>query len=78
MKTIKLTAIVWREDDTYVSKCPEIEVASAGDTPGEALQNLREAVELWLENARALGIIEQYEPALLSSEKTTSSIEVEM
>ncbi|MCF2137339.1 MAG: type II toxin-antitoxin system HicB family antitoxin [Candidatus Thorarchaeota archaeon] len=78
MTTIRLTAIVWREDDTYVSKCPEIEVASAGDTPEEALENLREAAELWLVNARALGIMDEYMPVISSTEKTTTCIEVKM
>ena len=47
-----VTAIIWQEDDAYVSKCPELEVASAGDTPEEALHNLKEAVELYLENVK--------------------------
>ena len=54
MEKSNVTAIIWRENDVYVSKCPELEVASAGDTPEEALENLKEAVELYLENANAL------------------------
>ncbi len=55
MEKLNVTAIIWREDDAYVSKCPELEVACAGDTPEEALENLKEAVELYIENAKALG-----------------------
>lgn len=45
----RLTAIITPEDDGYVSLCPELDVASQGDTIEEALANLREAVELYLE-----------------------------
>jgi predicted RNase H-like HicB family nuclease len=41
----------------YVSRCPELEVASFGYTPEEALENLKEAGELYLENAEELGLI---------------------
>lgn len=46
-----LTAIVEREDDHYVALCPELDVASQGDTVEEATENLREAAELFLECA---------------------------
>lgn len=59
MEKYSLTSVIWKEDDVYVSKCPEIEVASAGDTPQEALDNLKEAVELYLENAKLLGILDR-------------------
>ncbi len=39
-----VTAIIWQEDDVYVSKCPELEVASAGDTPEEFTSNFGVAV----------------------------------
>ena len=45
------TAIVEKEGDGYVALCPELEVASQGDTVEEAAANLREAVELFLETA---------------------------
>ena len=46
-----MTAIVEREGDGYVSLCPEFDVASQGDTVEEAIENLREAVGLFLEVA---------------------------
>ncbi|HPE64448.1 MAG TPA: type II toxin-antitoxin system HicB family antitoxin [Methanothrix sp.] len=52
-----LTAKIWNEDGACVSRCPELEVASCGDTPEEALNNLKEAVELYLENAEELGLL---------------------
>lgn len=47
----QFTAIIGREDDGYVALCPELDVASQGDTIEEARRNLLEAVELFLETA---------------------------
>lgn len=47
MKT--LTAIVYKEDDMYVAKCPEIGTSSQGSTVDEAVRNLKEATEAYLE-----------------------------
>ncbi|MDP2844492.1 MAG: type II toxin-antitoxin system HicB family antitoxin [Candidatus Methanoperedens sp.] len=76
VKKFNLTAVIWQENDVYVSKCPELEVASAGDTPKEALENLKEAVELYLENAEKLGMMEDIYPSMISTNKFTSNIEV--
>jgi predicted RNase H-like HicB family nuclease len=46
-----LTAIIEREGDRYVSLCPELDIASAGDTVPEARANLQEALELFFETA---------------------------
>ena len=45
------TAILEKEGDMYVALCPELDVASQGQTVEEATQNLKEAVELFLECA---------------------------
>lgn len=47
----QFTAIIVRKDDGYVALCPELDVASQGDTTEEARQNLLEAVEAFLETA---------------------------
>ncbi len=44
-----LTAVIHREDDLYVAQCPEIGTASQGTTVEEAVANLKEATELYLE-----------------------------
>jgi predicted RNase H-like HicB family nuclease len=44
-------AIMEREGNGYVSLCPELDVASQGDTIEEAHKNLREALELFFETA---------------------------
>lgn len=47
--TRTLTAAVHREDDWYVARCLELDVASQGRSVDEALANLREAVEAYLD-----------------------------
>ncbi len=49
--TRRLTAIVEREDSGYVSLCPELDIASQGDTIEEARANLIEALTLFFETA---------------------------
>ena len=51
MKTITLSAILNPEDNGYVSLCPELDIASQGDTIEEAMANLEEAVEGFFETA---------------------------
>ena len=49
----RLTAIVEREGERYVALCPEVDVASQGDTVTEARDNLAEALTLFFETASA-------------------------
>jgi len=43
-------SVVWKEEELYVAWCPELDVASQGKRIEEALDNLREAIELYLED----------------------------
>jgi len=45
------TAIIEKEDDMYVAVCPELDIASQGGSIENALDNLREAVDLFLQAA---------------------------
>lgn len=47
----RFSATTEREGDGYVALCPELDIASQGDTPAEARANLIEAVELFFEVA---------------------------
>ncbi len=47
----QLTAIIEREGKEYVSLCPELDIASQGNTIEEAKNNLQEALELFFECA---------------------------
>ena len=49
--TQKLTAIIEREGDGYLSICPELDIASQGDNIEEARRNPVEALELFFETA---------------------------
>ena len=49
--TRQLTAIIEREGNGYVSLCPELDIASQGETIEQARENLREALELFFECA---------------------------
>ena len=49
MKTKTFTAVLHKEEDMYVAKCVEVGVVSQGKTIEEALKNLKEATELYLD-----------------------------
>ena len=51
MSANSFTAIVEREGAIYVALCPELDVASQGETVEKATANLKEAVELFLDSA---------------------------
>ena len=47
MRTIHFTAVIEREGNGYVALCPDLDIASQGDTVEEARTMLKEAVELF-------------------------------
>jgi predicted RNase H-like HicB family nuclease len=47
--TRMLTAVLHKEGDMYVADCPEVGTVSQGATIEDALKNLKEATELYLE-----------------------------
>ena len=52
MKNIRnFTAIIEKEGNGYVALCPELDIASQGDTVEESKANLHEAIELFFEHA---------------------------
>ncbi|MBM3747933.1 MAG: type II toxin-antitoxin system HicB family antitoxin [Acidobacteria bacterium] len=63
--TREFAATVWREGDWYVSQCLEIDVASQGRTEEEALENLKEALEL------------HFQPPLATHPSEVRTVEVE-
>ena len=71
--TRSLTAVLIRENDGFVALCPEVDVASQGDSVEDAKKNLREAVELFFECASPQEVEER-----LSSESFVSSLEVQV
>ncbi|WP_269853601.1 type II toxin-antitoxin system HicB family antitoxin [Streptomyces sp. RPT161] len=65
---LHITAAVTHEDDWYVARCLQVEVASQGKTIEEALDNLREALELYFEDEPA--------PEAYETDVITAPIEV--
>jgi len=53
MVTRVFTAVLYREDDLYVAECPEVGTVSQGYAVEEAIGNLKEATELYLEEFTA-------------------------
>ncbi|MCX6339773.1 MAG: type II toxin-antitoxin system HicB family antitoxin [Candidatus Aureabacteria bacterium] len=69
--TKQLTAIIEREGDGYVALCPEVDVASQGNTVDKARKNLQEALDLFFETASPEEITER-----LHSEVYITQVEV--
>ncbi len=67
----RLTAIIEREDDGFVSLCPELDIASQGSAIEEARSNLVEALTLFFETASPSEIAER-----LHSEVFVTQVEV--
>ena len=70
-RTQRLTGVIEREGDGYVGLCPELDIASQGDTIEQARRNLVEAVELFFEAADPSEIQQR-----LQSEVYVTAIEV--
>lgn len=71
MDTLRLTALIEREDDLYSALCPELDIASQGSTVEEARQNLVEAIELFFEAADSAEVARR-----LRTEVFITSVEV--
>ena len=55
MKALKY--VVYRENKYYVSQCLNVDISSFGSTISEAVDNLKEALELYFEDKEASGNI---------------------
>ncbi|MBU7015893.1 MAG: type II toxin-antitoxin system HicB family antitoxin [Theionarchaea archaeon] len=90
MKLVFSSIIRKEKRGGYVSFCPELGVYSQGETIEEAKANLTEAVELYLESAKKLGILEEVleevgiesedlkEDVLVINEYMTSSLQAQI
>lgn len=57
---MKLTEEVWKEGNMYVSFCPELDIASCGETVDQARNNLQEAILINLEETKKMGTFDQF------------------
>ena len=71
----QLTAIIEREDDMYVALCPELDIASQGDTITEARDNLKEALDLFFEVASDAEIKERRSQRIEPEPMTTEDLQ---
>jgi len=71
----KLTEELWKEGNMYVSYCPELDIASCGETVDQAKKNLKEVILINLEEAQKMGTLD----VLLQEagfDKTQSTLEL--
>lgn len=57
-------SVVWKEGEWYVAKALEVEVTSQGKTQNEALNNLKEALELYFEDQTEVELAPVQKPKL--------------
>ena len=60
LKRLGYTSLIFKDKEgaTYVSLCPELSVASCGDSVGEARKRLTEAVRLFIEESEKMGTLQ--------------------
>ena len=56
---LKLTEELWKEGNMYVSYCPELDIASCGETVDQAKKNLKEVILINLEEAQKVGTLDE-------------------
>ena len=71
-----LTALIREEDGLFSSLCVELDVASCGNTEHEALENLQDAVEVYLETLRDEGLLDEALSRLGSAKEATFEVSV--
>jgi predicted RNase H-like HicB family nuclease len=60
MRQVRLAAIIERDDEGFVSLCPELDIASQGSSVEEARANLVEALTLFFETADAFEVARRF------------------
>lgn len=60
----RIHSVVWKEEKFYVAKALEVEVASQGKSEKTALENLKEALELYFEDQSKIEIAPMSKPKL--------------
>jgi len=65
MKKLNLKNIIWREGKHYVAQCLNVDISSFGKTKTEAVKNLKEALELYFEDANSSKVRKIDEPVIV-------------
>ena len=58
MIPIEFGMIIFKEKDTYVAYCPELDISSCGSSVEHAKEMLKKAVRLFIEEAEKMGTLE--------------------
>jgi len=58
MVPIEFVMIVFKENETYIAYCPELDISSCGNTVEHAKEMLKTAVRLFIEEAEKIGTLE--------------------
>lgn len=64
MRKIQFASVVWKEGKHYVAQCLNVDISSFGRTRKDALNNLQEAVELYLEDAPRSAVVKIGKPSV--------------
>ena len=67
MKKITLQIITWKEGKHWVAQCLNVDVSSFGNTQKSALENMREALELYFEGTKSPKITRIKSPTIRST-----------
>lgn len=59
MRDIDFTTHIFKEGDTYVAYVPELDLSSCGGTADEARNNIRDAVQGFLETCQEMGTLDE-------------------
>ncbi len=59
MQDVFVTTQIFKEDDVFVSYCPQLNVSSFGDTPEDALESIHEALSLFLKECQRMGTLNE-------------------
>ena len=65
MKKLNLKNIIWKEGKHYVAQCLNVDVSSFGKTKAEALKNIKEALDLYFEDANISKVREINYPVII-------------
>jgi predicted RNase H-like HicB family nuclease len=57
---IKLTEELWKEGNMYVSYCPELDIASCGETIEQAKKNLKQTISITIQETQKMGTFDQF------------------
>ena len=57
---ISITIEVWQKGKWFVSKCPELDFVSQGETREDSKKNLLEVIQIQIEEMKELGTLNDY------------------